>query len=75
MPQPKQLKVELVNGGKSVEISAEVPIKGVAVYCESDEVVFEDNLVDVVPGETVTIGVKGAKGGETITSRYLGFNE
>lgn len=72
---PKELKVELVEGGKSVEISAEVPIKGVAVYCESDEVVFDDNLVDIVPGETVRIGVKGAKGGEVITSRYLGFKE
>ena len=75
LQQPKQLKVELADGGQSVDISAEVPIKGVAVYCESDEVVFEDNLVDIVPGETVTIGVKGAKGGEAITSRYLGFNE
>lgn len=71
LPKPKSLNVVLSADGKSLEVSAEVPVKGAAVECEDDSVVFEDNLVDLVPGEKVVIGVKGATKSTVFTTRCL----
>lgn len=73
LQKPKSLKAELAEGGKVVEISAQLPVKGVAVECEDDGVVFEDNLVDIVPGEVVRIGVRGADKATKLETRYLGM--
>ena len=73
LQKPKELKAELSGDGKSVALSAEVPVKGVAVESEDDAVRFEDNLVDIVPGETVWIPVRGASEGTVVTTRYLGM--
>jgi beta-mannosidase len=54
-----------------VTLSAEVPVKGVAVETHKQGVVFEDNLVDLVPGETVAIVVKGLEVGDEVGVRYL----
>ncbi|PKS08321.1 hypothetical protein jhhlp_005265, partial [Lomentospora prolificans] len=71
LQKPKELVAKLVDGGAKVEISAEVPVKGVALECEDDAVVFEDNLVDIVPGEVVTIATRGASESTNVTTRYL----
>ncbi|KAF5603111.1 beta-mannosidase [Fusarium pseudocircinatum] len=71
--KPQNLKTEISEGCKSVEISAEVPIKGLAVLSQDDGVKFEDNLVDIVPGEVVKIGVTGAKKGTVLKTQYLGM--
>ncbi|KAK3955729.1 glycoside hydrolase superfamily [Pseudoneurospora amorphoporcata] len=74
LQKPKELKVVLSEDGTAVEISAEVPIKGLVVETpEDDEVVFEDNLVDIVPNEMVRIGVKGATKETKLEARYLGM--
>ncbi|CAN8101195.1 unnamed protein product [Discula destructiva] len=73
LQKPKELKAVLNDAGTAVEISAEVPIKGLAVECEDDAVIFEDNLVDIVPGEVVSIGVKGATKDTVFETRYLGM--
>jgi beta-mannosidase len=73
LPKPNQLKAVLSGDGKAVEISAEVPVKGVVVESEDDEIKFEDNLVDIVPGEVVNIGVSGATKESKLESRYLGM--
>lgn len=79
LAKPKQLKAELELGlsgdddGAFVALSAEVPVKGVAVEAEDDAVRFGDNLVDVVPGETVRVPVWGAGEGTVVTTRYLGM--
>jgi beta-mannosidase len=73
LPKPKKLEAELVDDATAVRIRAEVPVKGVALECEDDGVVFEDNLVDIVPGEDVLIGLKGATQKTVITTRYLGM--
>ncbi|TGO71742.1 hypothetical protein BELL_0536g00070 [Botrytis elliptica] len=73
LQKPTDLQVQLSEDAKTVEISSEVPVKGVALECEDEEVVFEDNLVDVVPGEMVKVGVKGAKADTNIGVRYLGM--
>lgn len=72
LQQPQSLRTELVDDAV-VQISAEVPIKGLALECEDDAVKFDDNLVDIVPGEVVSIGVKGATKETVITTRYLGM--
>ncbi|KAH8649494.1 putative beta-mannosidase B [Tricladium varicosporioides] len=73
LQKPKRLVAEVCEDRKVVDISAEVPIKGVALECADDEIVFDDNLVDIVPGEIVSIGVKGVSKDTTITTRYLGM--
>jgi beta-mannosidase len=73
LQKPKHLEAIVTRDGKSVELSSEVPVKGVALECEDDDIVFGDNLVDVVPGEVVTISVKGASKGSKIETRYLGM--
>ncbi|KAK3355617.1 glycoside hydrolase superfamily [Neurospora tetraspora] len=73
LQKPKELKVVLSEDGTAVEISAKVPIKGLVVETEDDEVAFEDNLVDLVPNEVVRIGVKGATKETKLEARYLGM--
>ncbi|KAJ9150409.1 Beta-mannosidase B 2 [Pleurostoma richardsiae] len=73
LQKPKALKAVLSEDGKAVLVSAEVPVKGVAVECEDDSVKLDDNLVDIVPGEIVSIGVQGASKNTQFTTRYLGM--
>ncbi|KAH8883605.1 glycoside hydrolase family 2 protein [Thozetella sp. PMI_491] len=73
LQKPKELKAELSSDGTTVNISAEVPVKGVALECEDDAVKFQDNLVDIVPGEVVSIAVTGATASSRIEKRYLGM--
>ncbi|KAF4999106.1 hypothetical protein FDECE_11607 [Fusarium decemcellulare] len=73
LQKPKNLRVELVDGATVVEVSSDVPIKGLSVESEDDKVKFEDNLVDLVPGEVLRIGVKGAKEKTILTTQYLGM--
>lgn len=73
LQKPKHLSADITKDGKTVELSSEVPVKGVALECEDDSVVFGDNLVDVVPGEIVSIEIKGANKGTKIQTRYLGM--
>lgn len=73
LQKPKHLTVEVAQDGKTVEISSDVPVKGVALECEDDNVKFGDNLVDIVPGEVVSIAVTGANKATTIETRYLGM--
>lgn len=73
LQKPKELWAVLNEAGTAVEISAEVPVKGLVVECGDDAVRFEDNLVDIVPGEVVSIGVKGATSETVFETRYLGM--
>lgn len=73
LQKPKHLTADVSRDGKTVEISAEVPVKGVALECDDDDVRFGDNLVDIVPGEIVSISVAGANKGTMIETRYLGM--
>lgn len=73
LQKPKHLSADITKDGRTVELSSEVPVKGVALECEDDGVSFDDNLVDVVPGEVVGIAVRGANKGTNIQTRYLGM--
>ncbi|KJZ76128.1 hypothetical protein HIM_04584 [Hirsutella minnesotensis 3608] len=74
LQQPKHLRIEPSKDGAKLLISAEVPVKGLALECDDEKVVFDDNMVDLVPGERVSIGVKGASEETAIRSRYLGMS-
>ncbi|KAG5289962.1 beta-mannosidase [Histoplasma ohiense] len=71
---PKKLQVTVSEDGKQVGLSTDLPVKGVVISTDEDIVVFEDNCVDLVPGETVYLGVKGLEKGQEdkISVRYLG---
>lgn len=73
LQKPKQLKAQLSEDLATVAVSAEFPVKGVALESEDDEVRFEDNLIDIVPGEVVEVKVKNAKKDTVITTQYLGM--
>ncbi|KAL2157174.1 hypothetical protein VTH06DRAFT_6395 [Thermothelomyces fergusii] len=73
LQKPRALRAWLATDGSAVEVSAEVPVKGVALECDDDWVRFDDNLVDIVPGEVVTVGVSGADKNTKIETRYLGM--
>lgn len=82
--KPRGLRLELVEEGSKVEIRSEVPVKGVVLEVEvedeseggeEEEVKWEDNGVDIVPGEPTVVGVKGLlKRSDVgrIRCRYLG---
>ena len=72
---PRKLLVKLSENADEVEISAEIPVKGIALESRDDAVIWEDNCIDIVPGETVHIGVKGLQSlnEENVEIRYLGL--
>lgn len=59
---------------KQVIISTKAPVKGVVVGVPvsegGDDAVFDDNFVDLVPGESVTLGVEGVNG-RKLEARWL----
>lgn len=71
LQKPNHLKAELCAARNAIELSAEVPVKGLAVNCDDDNVKFDDNLIDIVPGEIVSIGVKGVTKDTKFTTQYL----
>ena len=73
LQKPKELTAVLAEDETAVEISAEVPVKGVVVESEDDNIKFDDNLVDIVPGEVVRIGVTGATKESNLETRFLGM--
>ncbi|KAK1245694.1 hypothetical protein MKX07_004763 [Trichoderma sp. CBMAI-0711] len=73
LQQPQSLKVKLSEDGSSVTLSSDVPVKGVALEVDDEAVKFDDNLVDLVPGEEVVLSVTGASKSTVFTTRYLGI--
>ncbi|KAI9102683.1 glycoside hydrolase family 2 protein [Phlyctochytrium arcticum] len=73
LQKPQALHTQLSDDHTTVEVSAEVPVKGLVLECQDDAVMFDDNLVDIVPGEVLTILVKGARQGTEIATRYSGM--
>ena len=63
------------DGKVEVRISADAPVKGVVLSVdmgeEGQDAVWEDNFVDLVPGEVIAIGVVGLKG-RKVKARWLG---
>ncbi len=59
--------------GNNVFVKADVPVKGFALYVEDvDGVAFEDNLIDLLPGDEQVIVAHGLDGRD-VTWRYYGM--
>jgi beta-mannosidase len=69
-----QINTLIEESGSNVLLSSKKPAKGVVLSVpaaeESEDVVFEDNFVDLVPGEEVKIGIQGLQG-RSIQARFL----
>jgi beta-mannosidase len=69
----KDLKVDVKVEGEEVVLSTNGPAKGVVVSVpieEGDDAVFEDNFVDLVPGEKIRIKTTGLEG-RSVKARWL----
>ncbi|EFW14018.1 hypothetical protein D8B26_004083 [Coccidioides posadasii str. Silveira] len=68
-----ELKVALSKDSSQVQLSSCIPVKGLALYSQREAVKFEDNCVDLVPNETLHIGVRGLEKGQEneISVRFL----
>ncbi|KAG0650029.1 Beta-mannosidase B [Hyphodiscus hymeniophilus] len=69
----KDLKMEATVDGDTVVLKSNGPAKGVVISVPieaGDDAIFDDNFVDVVPGEEIKIGVKGLDG-RKIETRFL----
>lgn len=67
------LKVEAQAQGDKVLLRANAPVKGVMLEVpieEGEDAVWEDNFVDIAPGETLVVGAKGLYG-RTVKPRWL----
>lgn len=68
-----EVKVMVEEGKKMVKVSADAPVKGVVLSVPVEEgvdAIWEDNFVDLVPGETVSVGVEGLRG-RGVKARWL----
>lgn len=70
----KELKVEAILDGDVITLKANAPVKGVVLQVPIEEggedAVFDDNFVDLVPGEEIKVGVEGLSG-RKIETRFL----
>lgn len=57
--------------GEIITVSSTVPVKGLELFVEDKDVIFEDNCLDVVPGDVQTIKVQGL-GNSKVKWQYLG---
>ncbi|RDW66315.1 hypothetical protein BP6252_09950 [Coleophoma cylindrospora] len=67
------LKVETRTEGEVVWVKTNAPVKGVVLSVpieEGEDAVWEDNFIDLVPGEEIAVAVKGLEG-RTVQVRYL----
>ena len=85
MPRPGRIEVKFVDSGgldvkgtsqpNAISLLADVCIKGLRLGYKGDErVAFEDNGIDLVPGEEVTVGANGMRFGyeTSIVVDYMG---
>ncbi|TPX12730.1 uncharacterized protein E0L32_000907 [Thyridium curvatum] len=69
-----QVSIDVSKTGDKVAISANAPAKGVMLSVPlaegGQDAVFDDNFIDLVPGETIDIGVQGLDG-RSLQPRFL----
>lgn len=70
LSSPKNLQVQAIQSEAVVEISSDVPIKGMFLESEDDDVFLKDNGVDIVPGEIIRLKAKGLKGEDDLKIAY-----
>ncbi|KAG0652219.1 mannanase B [Hyphodiscus hymeniophilus] len=76
-PQPlkhlafEQNGIETVIKGEKITISTKVPVKALELFVDGGNVVFDDNCLDLVPGDVQTVTAKGL-GDKKLQWRHLG---
>jgi beta-mannosidase len=69
LPNPSvNVRVE----GDHIHVSSSLPMKGVVFEVDDDEVMFEDNCIDLIPGDDQVVIAKGLKG-RSVTVMHLGM--
>ncbi|PMD48156.1 glycoside hydrolase family 2 protein [Hyaloscypha variabilis F] len=69
LPKPSvNVRVE----GDHIHVSSLLPAKGVVFDVEDDEVIFDDNCTDVIPGDDQVVLARGLKG-RSVTLMHLGM--
>jgi beta-mannosidase len=63
---PKPL-VEVTVQDDYIYVSSPLPVKGIVLEVEDDHIAFNDNCIDVIPGDDQVVHAKGLKG------RSVGF--
>lgn len=67
------LQVDVKSAGDQVVLSTNAPVKGVVVSVsmeDGEDGIFDDNFIDLVPGEEIRICVKGLNG-RKVHARWL----
>jgi beta-mannosidase len=71
MPKPT---LDVGVRGDMITVKSDVPVKGIAFYFEDvDAVEFEDNLLDLVPGDEQVVVANGLNG-RAVTWKYYGMD-
>ena len=72
-PEVKDLGLKIVAApdGKSVELSALKPIKGIVLDVEGEYAQFSDQAIDLAPGDPQVVQVIGLNGRQ-VKARFLG---
>jgi len=65
------LRVEVGPDGKTVTLSVKKPIKGLILDVDGEDVKWDNQAIDLVPGDPQTIKAIGLNG-RVIKSRFLG---
>jgi beta-mannosidase len=77
-PQPLRhldlpnLPVKVTVKDDHIYVSSTLPVKGVVFEAEDDEIVFDDNYIDVVPGDDQVVLAKGLNG-RSVSFMHLGM--
>lgn len=72
-PSVKDLGLSITIGsdGESVELAARVPVKGIVLDVEGDDVKWSDQAIDLFPGDPQIVKAVGL-GGREVKVRFLG---
>lgn len=72
IPQPS-VDIRIENDQVFVKTN-DVPVKGLWLYVEDvDNVTFDDNCIDLIPGDEQIINIKGFEKNKELLSRYYGM--
>ena len=70
----RDVKVDVAREQDAIVLTSDAPVKGVVVSVPleegEDDVTFDDNFLDLVPGESIRVGVQGSAGTK-IQARFL----
>jgi len=69
LPKPNIL---LTTKGDEIHVSSSLPVKGLSLDIDDDKVYFDDNVIDVMPGDDQVIHARGLNG-RNVTYMHLGM--